>query len=137
MEMDDLSFRRRLRRKQTHSEKLLWQQLRNRALTHLKFRRQVSFGKYVVDFYCPELKLVIELDGNAHDGRKKYDETRDLHLRCIGLHVMRFKNDVLYEEPELIHRAILDYFYEIYPHLYPLPLRERTLPQATSNDHAQ
>jgi very-short-patch-repair endonuclease len=129
--MDQLSFVRRLRRKQTHSEKLLWHQLRNRELHGLKFRRQVPFSPYIVDFYCAELKLVIELDGNSHNDRREYDKSRDDYLRSIGLHVIRFKNDVLYEEPETIHTVICDYLYEINPHLYPLPSRERTHPPAT------
>jgi len=53
---------KKLRQKQTESEEILWEVLRNRKLNNLKFRRQHPFGRYIVDFYCDEIKLVIELD---------------------------------------------------------------------------
>jgi very-short-patch-repair endonuclease len=71
------------------------------CLKHLpyKFRRQRPFGKFIVDFYCSELKLVIEVDGDSHFSPEAaaYDCERTLYLESLGLHVLRFTNvDVLY-----------------------------------------
>jgi very-short-patch-repair endonuclease len=70
--------RQYLRRNMTTEEKLLWAKLRNRRLKRLKFRRQCGIGIYIVDFYCPELKLAIEIDGDVHgyELRKLYDTDR-------------------------------------------------------------
>ena len=61
-----LAFVRQLRREQTDAEKLLWYCLRNRQLFGLKFRRQYPVGPYILDFYCHEYKLCVELDGGQH-----------------------------------------------------------------------
>lgn len=84
---------KRLRTNATEPEKLLWSILRSRNLGELKFRRQHPIEPYVVDFYCTEAALVIELDGESHNGRQQYDAARDLFLRSSGLTVMRVTND--------------------------------------------
>jgi len=91
-----------LRKQQTPAEGLLWELLRDRRFMNLKFRRQHQIGGYVVDFYCDEKKLVIELDGAVHDtsGRKKIDQKRDSYLQSIGLTVVRIKNETLLDETE-------------------------------------
>lgn len=95
---------RRLRRNQTESEEIFWQQLRNRKINNLKFLRQhpfiyqaVNFKLYyfIADFYCAEKKIIIELDGKIHDEQKEYDENRDLILKEMNLKVIRFKNQEL------------------------------------------
>lgn len=87
---------RNLRKKQTDAEKLLWKHLRARQLEGLKFRRQHTIGRYVVDFVCLEKTLVIELDGGQHAVKRKKDNDRDEWLRGEGFRVMRFwNNDVL------------------------------------------
>ena len=89
-----LLFRRReLRKKQTKQEEILWQYIRNRKLG-VKFKRQYSVGGYVLDFYCPEIKLVIEIDGIQHLRKEEflYDEERTDFLRILGCTVLRFKN---------------------------------------------
>jgi len=85
--------RRELRRNQTKQEKILWQCVRNRKLG-VKFKRQYSIGGYVLDFYCPELKLVIEIDGSQHSKREEllYDKERTNFLQILGCRVLRFKN---------------------------------------------
>ncbi|WP_461634355.1 endonuclease domain-containing protein [Labilibaculum euxinus] len=79
----------------TKSEKLLWTEIRNRKLNGLKFRRQHPINIFIADFYCHEIKLVIELDGNIHDSEenKEYDEGRTAELEYLGVKVIRFTNE--------------------------------------------
>lgn len=65
---EELEKRRELRNNSTKAESLLWQQLKGKQVAGFKFRRQYSVGKFVLDFYCAERKLAIELDGSSHDG---------------------------------------------------------------------
>jgi len=84
-----------LRRASTVAEDLLWQELRNRKLAGLKFRRQHPLSNYIADFYCSEKSLVIEVDGNIHNKPeiKEYDEQRTQDLSTMGIQVLRFTND--------------------------------------------
>jgi very-short-patch-repair endonuclease len=93
---------RELRGDLTVAETLLWEQLRDRKLHGLKFRRQVSIDRYVVDFYCPERKLVVELDGPVHgDGQQaEHDLNRDTFLRSRGLRILRLSNRQVIDEIE-------------------------------------
>ncbi|MBI3468031.1 MAG: endonuclease domain-containing protein [Planctomycetes bacterium] len=84
---------RRLRRGMTHPERLLWSVLRNRGLGGLKFRRQCPIGSYVVDFYCHERRLVVEVDGESHEGQEKKDARRQEFLQEFGYQVFRVTND--------------------------------------------
>ncbi|MCB9982076.1 MAG: 16S rRNA processing protein RimM [Rhodospirillales bacterium] len=85
---------RKLRRDQTDAEKLLWSKLRNRQFENLKFRRQHPIPPYVADFFCEELKLLIELDGGQHTPEK--DAKREKYIEDQGCTVLRFwNNDVL------------------------------------------
>ena len=79
----------------TDPERRLWSKLRARQLHGLKFRRQHGIGPYIVDFYCPEHSLVIEIDGDTHAevNQIKKDAVRDQYLRSLGLHVVRYRND--------------------------------------------
>jgi len=87
--------RARLLRKaqMTNAEQLLWNEIRAHRFGGLKFRRQVPLGPYIADFLCVEKKLIIELDGKSHEGKKSYDERRTEFLEKCGLRVLRFKND--------------------------------------------
>jgi very-short-patch-repair endonuclease len=82
---------RALRRSPSPPESLLWQQLRTRP-KGLKFRRQHPFGPFIVDFYCPAAKLVVEVDGDSHDmgDRPVRDGRRDIWLKERGFRVLRF-----------------------------------------------
>jgi very-short-patch-repair endonuclease len=84
---------RLLRKQMTEAERKLWALLREKQLG-VKFRRQVPFAPYVVDFYCPEAKLVVELDGGQHktDKGRREDEERDARLREIGQVVVRYSD---------------------------------------------
>ena len=88
-------YGRELRRESTEAEKLLWIELRNRKLNGLKFRRQHPLDKFIVDFYCNEKKLAVELDGNVHDEKinKEYDEARTAMLAGLSIIVLRFRNE--------------------------------------------
>ena len=82
-----------LRTNSTFLEQRLWSMLRARQLGSMKFRRQHPIEPYVVDFLCASAKLVIELDGESHDGRHKYDDRRTQHLEDLGFRVLRVTND--------------------------------------------
>jgi very-short-patch-repair endonuclease len=88
------NFRKELRNNATPAEYRLWLFLRKRALDGRKFRRQFSVGNYILDFYCPQEKLAIELDGAGHFEAKQavYDKKRDLFLMQEGIRVLRFEN---------------------------------------------
>ena len=89
-----IQFKRRLRANTTEPERRLWSRLRSRQLGSLKFRRQHGVGPYVVDFYCPERSIVIEIDGDTHaDGDTlTRDERREHYLKALDLHVIRYTN---------------------------------------------
>ena len=85
---------RTLRKKQTHAEELLWERLKNRALENFKFRRQVPLDRYVADFFCAQAKLIVEVDGSAHDTKDavEHDAGRTAYLEEHGFLVIRFTN---------------------------------------------
>ena len=86
----------------TKAEYILWQELRREKLGH-KFRRQFNIGSFIVDFYCHELRLVIELDGPIHNEQKMYDERRTNFLKKQGCTVLRYTNDkVLFHREEVL-----------------------------------
>ena len=78
------------RRHPTPSEHMLWQALRGRQLG-VKFRRQVILANTIVDFYAPEVRLAVEVDGAAHRGREAYDRQRDAYLAAHGVRTLRVK----------------------------------------------
>jgi len=92
--MQPKQFRRHLREESTTAEKILWFHLRNRRFLNLKIRRQHSIENFIADFYCDELKLLIEVDGSVHDnqGQASYDHFRDQLLRSKGYHIVRIDN---------------------------------------------
>ena len=89
--------RRELRRNQTEAEKILWAHLRNKQFYGMKIFRQYSIGPYILDFYCPNLKLAVELDGGQHNQleREEYEALRTKYLKPQGIEVMRFWNHEL------------------------------------------
>lgn len=87
---------RQLRHRATEAERRLWSTLRDKQLGGWKFRRQVPLGNYIVDFYCPVAKLIVELDGGQHADRAPQDQVRTNELISLGYRVIRFwNNDVL------------------------------------------
>ncbi|MCL2338534.1 MAG: DUF559 domain-containing protein [Proteobacteria bacterium] len=79
---------RELRTHSTLSEVLLWNKLKNKQFFGLDFDRQKIIGNYIVDFYCPQLELVIEIDGQSHDWKGEYDVDRNNYLIGLGLYVL-------------------------------------------------
>jgi very-short-patch-repair endonuclease len=116
---------RRLRRSQTDVERLLWSRLRSRQIRGVKFRRQHPVAGYIVDFCCPELCLVIELDGGQHMEQQAADAKRTRALEQQGYRVLRFWNNEVIENPEGVLQRIVECI--DYPHPGPLPGREREL----------
>lgn len=99
---------RTLRRALTVSEQRLWNWLRKRSFGGYKFRRQVPVGRYVVDFYCHELRLVIEVDGHQHEQvwMSDYDGERTRFLISRGMDVVRIENEILAKDSFLVEQII-------------------------------
>ncbi len=92
--------RKSLRNNMTPAEASLWRWLRGRGAGGWKFRRQQGIGPYVLDFYCPELRLCVELDGSSHDYKYEYAEQRTKYLNEQGIRVVRFPNELVWDNPE-------------------------------------
>ena len=103
-----LARRRELRRAATDAEQVLWRLLRRRQFTGLKFRRQHPVGPYILDFYCAEHGLAVELDGGQHftDEGQEYDRRRTAYLAMEGVRVLRFTSRELFEETDSVQEAI-------------------------------
>jgi very-short-patch-repair endonuclease len=101
-------FRRYLRHSLTSAEAALWKVLKSSKVDGKKFRRQHSIGNYVVDFYCPECKLAIELDGEKHFNSmaSDYDLRRNEFLSRYNVRVLRFENRAVFEHPDGVLEAI-------------------------------
>jgi very-short-patch-repair endonuclease len=97
---------RELRERQTPSEKILWECLRDRRLLDAKFRRQHNVGPYIADFYCHTARLVVELDGGIHLTQQVEDENRNEWMRSQGITVLRFPNEAVQENIEGVLEAI-------------------------------
>ena len=107
-ERDQKLLRQTLRNNATSAEAILWRALKGKQVEGLKFRRQFGVGPYVIDFYCPEIRLGIELDGGVHKESytKEYDEMRTRFLAENRIRVLRFENEVVYNNVEGIIEAI-------------------------------
>jgi len=99
---------RQLRRDQTDAEGKLWYLLRNRNLASRKFKRQVPIGRFIADFACLELKLIIEADGGQHADQQDYDEARTAWLESEGWRVLRFWNRDILTNIDGVAEAILE-----------------------------
>lgn len=124
-----------MRRHPTDAEGVLWRKLRDRQLGGVKFRRQHPVGPFIVDFYCPERNLVVEVDGGQHTKNQEADErrTKELEeLEKLGYHVLRFWNHEVLKLTEVVLGKILQEI-EI-PHPNPLPSRERESGKSNSSD---
>lgn len=98
---------RRLRQQLTPAEDQLWRALRGRQLLGLKFRCQHPVGRFIVDFYCPSCKLVIEVDGDIHTQQKAYDEARTEQLQSFGFRVLRFTNEEVLNDLQTVLTCIV------------------------------
>jgi very-short-patch-repair endonuclease len=98
---------RQLRRAMTPMESRLWAVISDRSLNGLKFRRQFVVGSYVVDFACVAAKLVIEVDGDSHDGDTVNDGIRAKYLEQVGYRVIRFMNQDVQDNLQGVCEAIM------------------------------
>ncbi len=98
---------RRLRQNLTPAEAQLWNALRRRQLAGLKFRCQHPVGRFIVDFYCPACKSVIEVDGDIHTQQKAYDEARTEQLQSFGYRVLRFTNEEVLSDLQTVRARIV------------------------------
>jgi very-short-patch-repair endonuclease len=113
---------RQMRREPTQAEKQLWEKLRNKQILGFKFRRQHAIDRFIVDFYCGEAHLVVEVDGEIHEYTQEEDAIRQEFLQSLGLRVLRFKNeDVLHNIADVLAEIVL---WLENPTPNPLPARE-------------
>ena len=107
-------FSRDLRNDSTLSEVLLWMKIKDRQIKGYQFLRQKPLDRYIADFYCQRLKLVIEVDGYSHAdaGAQEYDQQRDLIMQGLGLYVMRVGDRDVERNIAAVVREIEDYVEE-------------------------
>lgn len=105
-----ISNRRKLRKNMPTPEIVLWQKIRNRQINNYKFKRQYGVGRYIVDFYCSEKRLAIEIDGDSHyeDFQIIYDKERTEYLNNMGIVVVRFTNKEIMDNIEGVLDKILE-----------------------------
>ena len=99
---------RNLRKRATPAEKLLWNELHNQKLRGLKFRRQHHVGRFILDFYCAELRLAVELEGSIHDtaDQTEYDGHRFAYLEANDIKILRIKNEEVLNDMENVLKRI-------------------------------
>ncbi|PKN29349.1 MAG: hypothetical protein CVU64_08735 [Deltaproteobacteria bacterium HGW-Deltaproteobacteria-21] len=102
---------RHLRKDLTDSERVLWSRVRGRQILGVQFYRQKPLGDYIVDFYSPKTRLVVEIDGSQHKEKNaaEKDRVRDEYLRKAGLRVIRFDSREVLEQTE----AVTDVIYRV------------------------
>lgn len=92
----------------TECEKTLWDKISRKQVNGLKFRRQFPIGGYIVDFYNHEKKLIIEIDGSIHNQQKEYDKNRDTYLEASGFSIIRFTNDEVINNINMVIDKIIN-----------------------------
>jgi very-short-patch-repair endonuclease len=109
---DAVAVCKELRNKLTPAEAFFWNHLKNRQLEGRKFRRQHSIEKFIVDFYCYEEQLIIELDGEVHNEPKQmaYDDRRTKRLEKLGNRVLRFENKMVFDNLDSVVQEIKENF---------------------------
>ena len=105
-------FRKELRNNPTKAETKLWQALRRSRLDNRKFRRQQSIKNFIVDFYCAPEKLIVEVDGEVHNNfvNNEYDNKRTNRLIELGYKVIRFTNEEVKDQLDIVLQAIKEEF---------------------------
>ena len=106
---EKLALRRKLRSNPTNAKMLMWRVLRKKQ-TGFRFRRQHPIGRYIVDFYCPEVRLVIEVDGDVHslEASVEYDEIRDEFIRAQDYEILRVTNNEVLTNMSMVFALIKD-----------------------------
>ena len=100
---------RNLRKEMTDAEKKLWKYLRGKKLEGYKFRRQHPVKQFILDFYCSQCKLAIEIDGGIHQNPeiKEHDKNRTAEIENMGIHLIRFTNQEVFEQINDVLQTIL------------------------------
>jgi very-short-patch-repair endonuclease len=101
-------FGRVLRKDSTPYEKKVWELLRDRRFMNLKFRRQHVIEGFIVDFYCHQLRLAVEIDGSIHNRQQDYDDLRQRLIESEGIRFIRFTNDEIDTDIEILGKKIRD-----------------------------
>lgn len=104
-------YARELRNNMTHAEKATWRMLRGRQMQGFDFHRQKPIGYFIADFYCHDLKLVIEVDGISHEEEevKDNDLRKDMYYRGLGLNILRFTDDEVLGNWNSVEKIIKEY----------------------------
>ena len=100
---------RALRKQQTNTEKFFWAKIRGRQIAGFKFYRQYPIGRYILDFYCPERKIAVELDGSQHMEERKQDEIRSKYLKSQNITVVRFWDNEILQNVESVLDKVYSY----------------------------
>ena len=110
---DNISLAKSLRKNMTRHEKHLWYDFL--SFHHIKFRRQTPLGNYIADFYAPEIKLVIEVDGRGHmtEENQAYDKVRTAAFEAMGVSVLRISNESIDKDFHHICNFINDYIHKL------------------------
>ena len=96
----------------TPAETLLWSRIRRKSLGY-EFHRQVPIDEYIVDFYCHELRLAIEVDGSSHDNKKEYDLRRQRKLESLGVNFIRFEDKDVTQSMNDVLRVLITVISEL------------------------
>jgi very-short-patch-repair endonuclease len=97
---------RQMRQAPTPAEDALWQRLRRKQIWGVRFRRQHPIDRFIVDFYCAEARLVIEVDGEIHEYTREEDALRQAFIESMGLRVLRFTNELVLKHSDEVLRII-------------------------------
>jgi type I restriction enzyme R subunit len=118
--LEPVTRARELRRDLTPAEQVLWKLLRDRRLLGVKFRRQCPINRYIADFCCRELRLVVELDGGVHleEMQIEHDLNRDGYLQSLGYTVLRFPNQAVQESPSEVLAEVTRTIRSLRPNLF-------------------
>ncbi|HSW94477.1 MAG TPA: endonuclease domain-containing protein [Gammaproteobacteria bacterium] len=103
-----IKFARNLRKQMSDAEIKLWQRLRDRQIDDLHFRKQAPMGKYIVDFVCHKIRVIIEVDGGQHNEQIEYDSERTRWLETQGYKVQRFWNNEVLQQIDNVMEVIWD-----------------------------
>ena len=112
MAFEKKKLARHLRSNMSLPKVLIWTRI-NRDQIGFQFRRQDPYGPYILDFYCPELCVAIEIDGSVHEGKKVTDEARDSYLIAHGVHVLRFSARSVLKNPNSVVAQVKSYLEEL------------------------
>jgi len=117
-----------MRCEDTRAEKRAWIQLKDRRTLGLKFRRQVPIDRFIVDFYCHEIRVIVEIDGGVHDrpGQVKWDATRNARLEELGYKFLHVTNEDILNQPDFLFNMIRALYPSPGASRHPLPSGEES-----------